>query len=199
MFFFKKEDNESFNLELKAGGKIQNKAFGKLQAKIEANVTKYCRQYRIADVENVLQETLIEMFVQIGNGKYPPKGDMSYSPIAFATKIGYYKTLEALPSRKQELPIVSISDEELRNIAEELQLTDWEQVNKIVNHLKEKMKGICADLIWKVKAEKRSYKEIHPDYPQYKEQEGLRNQVSKCLKQWRELLDQTDLIKKKKQ
>lgn len=195
--FFKKKPyptDEAFNVALKAGGAIQNKALGYLQSEIDATVAKYCRQYHVDDVKQVLQETMIEMFVQIGNGKYPPEGNMFYSPVAFATKIGYFKTLEA--SRPEKLSIITDSEEALLRIADDPQLTDWEKVDKFVNHLNTYMKGICADLIWKIKAEKRSYSEIHPDYPQYTESGGLRNQVSKCWNKWQELLKKDGLIKK---
>lgn len=205
----KSEDfNLALNGALKAGGTFQDEVFGYLSFKIKPAITKYCHQYRVEDVKNVLQETLLEMFVQIGNGKYPPEGKMAYSPVAFATKIGHFKTLEASPlTRPPKILVASNSEEKLQRMANELDADKeaaelqlyWKEVDKLVHHLNANMKGLCHELIWKRIAEQRSYKEIHPDYPQYKEPESLRNQVSKCLKRWRELLEQNDLIKKKKQ
>lgn len=187
MFFKRKpySTNQDFYLALKSRA---DKAFIQLRYEIESPVAKLCQQYHImAQFKEVIQETLIQVLVNLDTEKY--KFQQNVAPATYAIAIARFKVAEI--QRKQgKLPAMTISMEDgtILDIPDIQELIDWEQVDIVVQHLRTKMAGTCADLIWMRKAEKKSYQEIFPVMPDYTHEVALRNKFKKCWDRWMELL-----------
>jgi DNA-directed RNA polymerase specialized sigma24 family protein len=82
--------SEALYLALKAN---ESAAYSYLQGQIEPIVAKMCRQYHLNNaLDEILQETFIQVFVNLGMGTYLFRKETS--PITYAIGIAKYKLLE---------------------------------------------------------------------------------------------------------